>query len=161
MSPATPSLPPEADAAMRRGNKIEAIKITREQLGIGLKEAKDLCDAWSPADPVASGDFIAPAFAGAHHAPAPVAADAFVFPAEAEDALRAGNRIEAIKIVRERTGWGLKECKEAVEFHETANPHLAPAPACDTGDCGARPLVLALLALGLIAAAVYFSGVLY
>jgi len=90
----------------------------------------------------------------------PPEADTFVFPAEAEDALRAGNKIEAIKIVRERTGWGLKECKEAVESHSASNPDLAPAPSCDANGCGARPLVMALFALGLIAAALYFSGVL-
>lgn len=31
--------------ALLRGNKIEAIKIYREQTGIGLKEAKDYIDA--------------------------------------------------------------------------------------------------------------------
>ena len=32
-----------------------------------------------------------------------------------EALLSAGRKIEAIKLVRERTGWGLKEAKEAVE----------------------------------------------
>jgi ribosomal L7/L12-like protein len=38
-------LPPEAIAAAHRGNLIEAIKITREQTGVGLKEAKDAVEA--------------------------------------------------------------------------------------------------------------------
>ena len=38
-------LPPEAIAAAHRGNLIEAIKITREKTGVGLKEAKDAVEA--------------------------------------------------------------------------------------------------------------------
>ena len=38
-------IPTEAMAAARRGNVIEAIKITREKTGIGLKEAKDAVDS--------------------------------------------------------------------------------------------------------------------
>jgi ribosomal protein L7/L12 len=35
-----------------------------------------------------------------------------------QDLLRKGSKIEAIKQVRERTGWGLKESKDAVEAVE-------------------------------------------
>lgn len=38
-------LPQAAVDALRRGNKIEAIKIVRAELRIGLKEAKDLVEA--------------------------------------------------------------------------------------------------------------------
>lgn len=38
-------LPPAALGALREGNKIEAIKLTRQHTGLGLKEAKDLVDA--------------------------------------------------------------------------------------------------------------------
>lgn len=48
----TPTLSARAEAALRNGNKIEAIKIIREELGLGLKEAKDLVDAYEAADPV-------------------------------------------------------------------------------------------------------------
>lgn len=37
-------LPPAVVGAMRRGQKLEAIKLLREQRGIGLKEAKDIID---------------------------------------------------------------------------------------------------------------------
>lgn len=37
-------LPEEALAALESGSKIEAIKIVREQQGIGLKEAKELVE---------------------------------------------------------------------------------------------------------------------
>ena len=30
----------------RQGRKIEAIKVVREETGLGLKEAKDLVDSW-------------------------------------------------------------------------------------------------------------------
>ena len=143
----------EADIALRRGEKLQAVKITRERLGLSLKDAKDLCDAWSPNDPV-------PPAPDPADAPAPRAAlNTGELPATAVEALRRGNKIEAIKCYREATGEGLKESKEAVEAYESSHPALAPAPACETRSCGAGRLFLALLALGLIAAAVYFSGV--
>ncbi len=40
-----PPFPRAALEALERGNKIEAIKIVRAELHIGLKEAKDLVDA--------------------------------------------------------------------------------------------------------------------
>lgn len=36
---------PAIQDALMRGNKIEAIKLYREQYGVGLKEAKDVIDA--------------------------------------------------------------------------------------------------------------------
>jgi ribosomal protein L7/L12 len=36
----------EARAAAAAGNKIEAIKIVREQSGLGLKAAKELVESW-------------------------------------------------------------------------------------------------------------------
>jgi ribosomal protein L7/L12 len=47
-------LPPGAQRALRDGLKIEAIKLTREHTGLGLKEAKDLVEAYErtmPATP--------------------------------------------------------------------------------------------------------------
>lgn len=43
-------LPALALAALQRNNKIEAIKIVRENLGIGLKEAKDFVEACIDSD---------------------------------------------------------------------------------------------------------------
>ena len=40
-SSAAPELSPATNAALRHGNKIEAIKIVRGERNIGLKEAKD------------------------------------------------------------------------------------------------------------------------
>jgi ribosomal protein L7/L12 len=39
-----PSLSPQIQEALRRGNKIEAIKIYRELTGVGLAEAKQAID---------------------------------------------------------------------------------------------------------------------
>ena len=39
-----PGLAPQIQDALRRGNKIEAIKIYRELTGVGLAEAKDAID---------------------------------------------------------------------------------------------------------------------
>jgi ribosomal protein L7/L12 len=39
-----PALAPEVQDALRRGNKIEAIKIYRELTGVGLAEAKQAID---------------------------------------------------------------------------------------------------------------------
>ncbi|MDO9617389.1 MAG: ribosomal protein L7/L12 [Pseudomonas sp.] len=41
-------LPAEVVAALERGQKIEAIKLLRELRGIGLKEAKDAVDDYTP-----------------------------------------------------------------------------------------------------------------
>ena len=40
----TATFPAAAEGALLKGNKIEAIKIVREERGIGLKEAKDLVE---------------------------------------------------------------------------------------------------------------------
>lgn len=39
-----PALSPQVQEALRRGNKIEAIKIYREIMGVGLAEAKGAID---------------------------------------------------------------------------------------------------------------------
>lgn len=41
---ADPAMSPQVREALRRGNKIEAIKIYREMTGVGLAEAKDVID---------------------------------------------------------------------------------------------------------------------
>lgn len=41
---ADPALSPQIQEALRRGNKIEAIKIYRELTGVGLAEAKQVID---------------------------------------------------------------------------------------------------------------------
>jgi hypothetical protein len=59
MSDANQSLPADVLEALRRGNKIEAIKRLREQTGLGLKEAKDAVEA-SGVMPAAKSSTLAP-----------------------------------------------------------------------------------------------------
>ncbi len=49
---AAPSLSTVAISALHHGNKIEAIKITREERNIGLKEAKDAVEEYVRSQPV-------------------------------------------------------------------------------------------------------------
>jgi ribosomal protein L7/L12 len=53
------SLSVTAISALRRGNKIEAIKLVRVERGLGLKEAKDLVEEYLRADPSAQSSFSA------------------------------------------------------------------------------------------------------
>jgi ribosomal protein L7/L12 len=85
---------------LRSGNKIRAIKLYREQTGVGLKEAKYAVEMmeqerqhmlFSEQAQMYSGD------------------DAI------QHMLIAGNKINAIKLYRQRTGVGLKEAKDAVD----------------------------------------------
>jgi hypothetical protein len=48
-------------------------------------------------------------------------------PEDVMQALRNGNKIEAIKLLKEQTGLGLKEAKEQVEAAETGRPRPARA----------------------------------
>ena len=46
-----------AVAALQRGNKIEAVKLVRIEQGIGLKEAKDLVEAYLRTQPALQRTF--------------------------------------------------------------------------------------------------------
>jgi ribosomal protein L7/L12 len=88
------------------GHKIEAIKAVREHTGLGLKEAKDYVEAIPNVAPLAN--FGRPAEAIERTDAESVRREAI--------ALKAQNKMmEAIKLVRERTGLGLKEAKDYVD----------------------------------------------
>lgn len=76
-------------------------------------------------------------------------------PADVIAAAQRGEKIEAIKILRERTGLGLKEAKDAVDAF--ADGH-APSFGTSHGASGgtSRVLVFLVLAIGLAAAAWFF-----
>jgi ribosomal protein L7/L12 len=101
--------------AISRGEKIMAIKLLREQTGLGLKEAKDLVE-WHMARAVQS----------VTSTPARVPYSGGL-PAGVQEALAAGNKIEAIKRFREQTGVGLKEAKDAVERLEQVGQQVIAA----------------------------------
>jgi ribosomal protein L7/L12 len=97
------SLPANVLAALQQGNSIEAIKLLREATGLGLKDAKDVID---------------------HHRrgssrPRATVASMLTLPFVVSSALRQGNKIEAIRLLREKAGLGLKEAKDAVESFES------------------------------------------
>ena len=92
-------LPPQVAAALQRGNFLEAIKLLRAAGGIDLKQAKIAIEQH-----VARGkETGSQAVAMVLELPAVV------------DALRKGNKIEAIRLLREKSGLGLKEAKDVID----------------------------------------------
>lgn len=85
----------------RSGEKIEAIKLYREEYGVGLADAKDAVDAIARGESPASQAQAALPASGPDKAVRALAAD--------------GELIDAIKLYRELHGVGLKEAKDAVE----------------------------------------------
>jgi ribosomal protein L7/L12 len=98
----------EMESLLRQGYKIKAIKLYREQTGVGLQEAKRAVEQ------IEEGlrlDTMPPP------TPLPVMGD----PGEAVRSLiLAGQKIQAIKLYREQTGVGLREAKDAVDAMEEA-----------------------------------------
>ncbi|MFN8598082.1 MAG: ribosomal protein L7/L12 [Anaerolineae bacterium] len=93
---------------LARGNKLEAIKVLRQQTDLGLKEAKDAVEA------VERGE--QPEIA--RNLPRTPTGSYTVDIERITDLLARGNKIEAIKVLREQTHLGLKEAKDAVEVIE-------------------------------------------
>lgn len=106
----TQELPVEVHAALQSGDIIEAIKLLRAATGMGLKEAKDCIEASQRGDAVSfpSANF-------ENDDPFPSLSRPAGYTAEVLTAMQQGNKIEAIKLMREHTGLGLKEAKDAVE----------------------------------------------
>lgn len=89
---------------LRSGRKIEAIKLYREQSGLGLKEAKDAVEAMERGDP--------PPLRTPKRT---ITSEMAVDDAELRGHVTGGRILEAIKRYRELTGLGLKESKDAIE----------------------------------------------
>lgn len=101
----------EAGAAQL--DKIELVKSVREATGLGLKDAKDAVDGYyrrqaSGQPPVRGLMYATPSVSGAPR-------DGLVEGILAGAGLPEMSKIELIKRVREATGLGLKEAKDAVE----------------------------------------------
>src|SRR4051812_10167619 len=92
--------------AVLAGRKIEAIKIYREQTGLGLAEAKQAVETLERQLRQEEAASVAVKM------PGPGAADQTQ---QIIELLFAGRKIEAIKVYRTQTGAGLKEAKDAVE----------------------------------------------
>lgn len=75
---------------------------------------------------------------------------AAVFPAAAEAALRKGNKIEAIKVVRKERGIDLKAAKDLVELHVATHPGLQLQIERDQAASrqGILPWLMAMIVIG-------------
>lgn len=85
---------------LARDRKIEAIKRLREATGAGLSEAKERVEAWD---------------VGASAPPAATSPALDDLATQARRVRDESGSIHAIKLVRERTGWGLAEAKAYVD----------------------------------------------
>lgn len=103
----------ELRALLAAGQKIEAIRRYREQMGAGLAEAKAAVEALERSDESAHGSA---ATAG--------------FEPELLRLLEQGRKIDAIRLYRERTGAGLKEAKDAVEALAVERGLAVPKAGC-------------------------------
>ncbi len=115
---------------LQAGHKIDAVKLVREQTGLGLKEAKDVVEAIERGE---TPELRAVA-ATTTHGSSGVDVD------QINGLLLQHKKIEAIKLYREQTGVGLKEAKEAVEAIEATGLPPLPNPASETaGSVNYRP----------------------
>ncbi len=147
-----------ADSVLRamvaRGETINAIKMVREMTGLGLKEAKDYVDAMPNVPPImqvarqralaASGA----AGAGAGAAAGGTAPPSASLRSEAAALLTAGQPIEAMKLIRERTGMGLREAQEYVDNLSRSLRAQSTDPRRQLEDPRLRNAVAQLLAAG-------------
>ncbi len=108
-------------ALLRNGRKIEAIKLYRDITGAGLKEAKDAVEALERGG-----------------SPPNTRDESRGDDSDVLELLRAGQKIRAIKLYREKAGVGLADAKNAVEA--LARTHGIPA-----GQSGCAGAVLSLL----------------
>jgi ribosomal protein L7/L12 len=129
-------------AALQRGNSIEAIKLLRESTGLGLKEAKDRIDE----------------HLSGRTAPLATTTLPGSLPSAVLAALHQGNTIAAIRLLRQATGLGLKEARDAIDSFQSGNRiepgKLSPGEVVKSG-IGIW-LVAALAAVALLA--YYFFG---
>jgi ribosomal protein L7/L12 len=90
---------------LAQGGKLEAIKLLRERTGVGLAEAKQAVEA------IAREEAIVP--------PAPGLAATIERARQMSEEVRRlaakGQKTEAIKLLREKSGIGLKEAKDLVD----------------------------------------------
>ena len=111
-------------ALLTDGRKIEAIKLYRDITGAGLKEAKDAVEALERGD-------VPP------RSSSPSSGDSEIL-----ELMRAGQKIRAIKVYRDKTGSGLADAKNAVEA--MARAHGLPA---GPSGCGTAVLATILVAI--------------
>lgn len=92
-------LTPEAMAAVRQGDLIQAIKLTRDATGLDLKVSKEQVERYARGEGAQGPDAFDELLGAADPAQVPAAALA---------ALHEGNLIEAVKLIHEGTALDLK-----------------------------------------------------
>lgn len=103
---------------LTQGRKIEAIKRARELTGVGLKEAKDWVEMLERGEIDISQPPLLPPLPSPPSPTFHISPEQAAYDSEVRDHLARGQKINAIKRVRELTGLGLKEAKDWVEKWE-------------------------------------------
>ncbi|WP_088280686.1 ribosomal protein L7/L12 [Ideonella sp. A 288] len=103
-------LPDDVIEALRRGDILEAVKRLRAAGGVSLREAKRLIDGQAR-----TGASQAAALPTASATVRPALHTGVGFPPAVVTALAHGHKLEAIRLLREHSGLGLKEAKDAIE----------------------------------------------
>lgn len=115
----TPSAIAEVDRLVAAGQKIQAIKLYRQHTGVRLQEAKDRIDHWSVSTTAPHLAAVSNAAAASSSITATPSSVRGALPAsvvsEVDRLIAADQKIQAIKLVREHTGFGLKQAKDIVE----------------------------------------------
>lgn len=121
------TLPEHIAGLIRQGRKIEAIKLIREETGVGLAEAKSAVEQLSRDRAFDE----------------PVAMSPEQTDAEVRRLAYAGQKVQAVKLLREQSGLGLKEAVEQVE-------RLPVDPAMAARGARARLVVVVVMALAVL-----------
>ncbi len=134
-------LPDDVRTALASGRKIDAIRLLRERTGLGLAQAKAAVEAGFLPD-AAPTPALQPGPAGS-------------LPSEVHAALAAGKLLQAIKLLRQTKGVGLKQAKAMAD---EARPAVVPQ-APQTGE-GPSPgeVPRSRVSPGLVVLAVVLAG---
>ncbi|QDU29643.1 hypothetical protein ETAA8_47580 [Anatilimnocola aggregata] len=120
----------EVLALLAQNKKLEAIKLLKETLGLGLPEAKQAIDQLQADNAQALSAVATPGTTS--------------WEPEARELLKQGQKLRAIKLGRERTGCNLRDAKEKVESL-AAEQGITPKQA---GGCvGVLLLLIGFLAM--------------
>lgn len=148
------SLPPSVVEALSQGNPLEAIKRLRAAAGISLTAAKERVDAHQLRGAAGPPGAAAARF-NAPEPPLKAATDQL--PPAVVIALQNGNKIQAIRLLREQTGLGLKEAYDRIEAASAAGHGAA------TGGEGLAPgeVPRSRVPVGWIVVALVIIGIAY
>jgi len=102
----------EIERLLSQGDMISAVKLVREQTGLGIAAAKKLVDSWPNGVSIAQGQPAAPAAA------VPPAGLGVLPPdviAQVDHLVATDQRVEAVKVFREATGATFEEATQRIK----------------------------------------------